>query len=303
MADLEKLLLKTSRTFALTIPLLREPMRRQVTIAYLLFRIVDTFEDASHWPQQLRIEALSAFVDLLAAGQSPDQETARREVIRWLAQSPSTHAGYVELIEQVPEVLATFSSLAPPARAAIRSHTIRTAHGMMSFVSRTTEDGRLQLDDLADLRHYCYIVAGIVGEMLTELFLLERDELTSSAPALRERAALFGEALQLVNILKDSAGDAREGRYYLPPSVDRAEVFRLARADLDSSIEYVSALQSAAAERGLVAFAALPVLLAKATLDRVEEVGPGAKLTRPEVAAIVSEMNLALDESRPAVPL
>lgn len=303
MADLEKLLLKTSRTFALTIPLLREPMRRQVTIAYLLFRIVDTFEDASHWPQQLRIDALSAFVDLLAAGQSPDQEAARREVIRWLAQSPSTHAGYVELIEQVPEVLATFSSLAPPARAAIRSHTIRTAHGMMSFVSRTTEDGRLQLADLADLRHYCYIVAGIVGEMLTELFLLERDELTSSAPALRERAALFGEALQLVNILKDSAGDAREGRYYLPPSVDRAEVFRLARADLDASIEYVSALQSASAERGLVAFAALPVLLAKATLDRVEEVGPGAKLTRPEVAAIVSEMNLALDESRPAVPL
>jgi len=174
---------------------------------------------------------------------------------------------------------------------------------MMSFVSRTTEDGRLQLADLADLRHYCYIVAGIVGEMLTELFLLERDELTSSAPALRERAALFGEALQLVNILKDSAGDAREGRYYLPPSVDRAEVFRLARADLDASIEYVSALQSASAERGLVAFAALPVLLAKATLDRVEEVGPGAKLTRPEVAAIVSEMNLALDESRPAVPL
>ncbi len=65
----------------------------------------------------------------------------------------------------------------------------------------------------------------------------------------------------------------------------------------------VTTLQSATAERGLVAFTALPVLLAKATLDRVEEVGPGAKLTRPEVAAIVSEMNQALDESRPAVPL
>ena len=107
--------------------------------------------------------------------------------------------------------------------------------------------------------------------------------------------------MQIVNILKDSASDALEGRFYLPPGVHRAEVLRLARADLDASVEYVSALQGAAAGRGLVAFTALPVLLAKATLDRVEEVGPGAKLTRPEVAAIVNEMNLALDESRPAV--
>ncbi|MBK8057261.1 MAG: squalene/phytoene synthase family protein [Gemmatimonadetes bacterium] len=41
---------------------------------------------------------------------------------------------------------------------------------MATFVSRET-DGPVHLRDLADLRAYCYTVAGIVGEMLTELFL------------------------------------------------------------------------------------------------------------------------------------
>ena len=45
-ARLQDLLVKTSRTFALAIPQLPQPTLREVTIAYLLFRIADTFEDA-----------------------------------------------------------------------------------------------------------------------------------------------------------------------------------------------------------------------------------------------------------------
>jgi len=41
------LLQKTSRTFALAIPLLPEPTRTAVGAAYLLFRVADTFEDAT----------------------------------------------------------------------------------------------------------------------------------------------------------------------------------------------------------------------------------------------------------------
>jgi hypothetical protein len=45
------------------------------------------------------------------------------------------------------------------------------------------------------------------------------------------------------------------------------------------------------------------VLLAWAALDRVAEQGPGAKLTRPEVAAIAQSLAASLDENRPAVPV
>ena len=301
MANLDDLLIKTSRTFALTIPLLPEPTRREVTIAYLLFRIADTFEDASHWARERRIEALQRFAELIENGDRPPAGTLG-DAADWGAAEASAHQGYVELVSEIPAVLDAFAALSAPARRRIARHTARTARGMAGFVARTADDGTLALRDVPDLQAYCYVVAGIVGEMLTELFVLGRDELAPIAPYLVERAARFGEALQLVNILKDSADDAREGRRYLPPQVERAQVFALARRDLAASAEYVHALQRAGAPRGLVEFTALPVLLARATLDRVEGAGPGAKVSRPEVAAIVESMRRALDEKRPAIP-
>ncbi len=47
---------------------------------------------------------------------------------------------------------------------------------MAGFVDRIGDDGEMRLESLSDLRHYCYVVAGIVGELLTELFLLKRPE-------------------------------------------------------------------------------------------------------------------------------
>ena len=300
MADLEDLLIKTSRTFALSIPLLPEPTRREVTIAYLLFRIADTFEDSASWSRQQRIEALEVFCDLLA---SPAPEETRRMAAIWAAGMPIDHGGYQELMTEVPFVLEAFFRLGPEARELLRSHTVRTARGMGGFVARTDDQGELGLRDLQDLRDYCYVVAGIVGEMLTELFLLDRGQLEPIATDLRSRSRLFGEALQLVNILKDSSFDATEGRSYLPPTVGRDEVFALARADLKAAGEYVLALQQAGADRGLVAFNALPVLLAVATLKKVESRGPGAKISRPAVFRIVRRMDRALDRDQPVISL
>jgi farnesyl-diphosphate farnesyltransferase len=157
------------------------------------------------------------------------------------------------------------------------------------------------LADVADLKSNCYVVAGIVGEMLTELFLLGRDGLSPIAPLLRERAATFGEALQLVNILKDSAVDTSEGRSYLPASASREEVFALARHDLGVACEYIRALQQRGAPRGLIEFTALPVLLARASLDRIESHGPGSKVSRPEVFFLTQKLKRALDRNEAAI--
>jgi farnesyl-diphosphate farnesyltransferase len=296
--DLEQLLIATSRTFALAIPLLPEPTRREVTLSYLLFRIADTFEDAAAWPRALRIEALEEFGRLL---ESPAPAEVAAISRLWAAEVPCEQPGYRDLLAEIPAVLDAFLALRPEAVALIREHTLRTARGMAGFVARTTDEGELELADVPDLQGYCYVVAGIVGELLTELFLLGRPELAATAPYLRERSRVFGEGLQLVNILKDSASDATEGRRYLPAGVGRAQVMDLARRDLRAAREYVLALQEAGAERGLVAFNALPVELAHATLDRVETAGPGSKLTRKEVYAIVQQLNSALDRNEPAV--
>jgi len=297
MPSLEDLLEKTSRTFALSIPVLPEPTRRQVLIAYLLFRIADTFEDAAHWPAELRVEALAEFRGLLSHFSRAE---AARLAAKWSAAGPSPHAGYRELITEVPFVLDAFQGLDPAAAPPVRAHVIRSAEGMAGFVSRAREGG-LVLNGLKDLRGYCYVVAGIVGEMLTELFLLGRESLQGSAGLLRGRAAQFGEALQLVNILKDTAVDTAEGRSFIGPGLARSEVFALARRDLLTAGEYILALQRAGAPRGIVEFTALPAELAWATLERVEANGPGSKVSRLEVFAIRQRLGRALDRNEPAV--
>ena len=69
---LSELLVRTSRTFALAIPCLPLPARREVTIAYLLFRIADTIEDGDRLNRDEKLAALDSFAtvlrgDLLAA--------------------------------------------------------------------------------------------------------------------------------------------------------------------------------------------------------------------------------------------
>lgn len=299
MDRIDQLLEKTSRTFALSIPLLPEPTRREVAVAYLLFRIADTFEDATAWTAEQQVAALD---DLIALLESPEPQRANALAAQWSADPPIDHDGYLELLAETPLVLETLAALAPEAREIVVRHTIRTARGMAGFVARTV-GGTLRLNDLQDLHDYCYTVAGIVGELSTALFLRQRDDLAPVAPALQQRAVRFGEALQLVNILKDAAFDSGEGRFYLPRSIPRGEIFALAHADLEVAGEYTRLLQSAGAPRGVVAFCALPVRLAIAALDCVEAEGPGAKVPREQVWQTVAEMNAALDAGEPAVPV
>ncbi len=298
---LQDLLVKTSRTFALAIPLLPRATVDEVTIAYLFFRIADTFEDASVlWPRSRRIEALGDFADLLRRPAVSDAESLAD---RWLEEPPTDHAGYCELLRETPRVVESFLNLSVGAQRAIGEHTIRTSDGMASVVERTGDDGVIRLRSVADLQDYCYIVAGIVGEMLTELFLLGSAQLDPVRDYLRQRAASFGEGLQLVNILKDSASDATEGRYFLPEGISRDEVFDLARRDLEAAAEYTLAVQQNGGPDGVILFTGLPLELAWATLDRVQAAGPGAKLTRPEVFRIHRRLQRAVVEGRPAVSM
>jgi farnesyl-diphosphate farnesyltransferase len=297
-ADLDTLLEKSSRTFALSIPLLPEPTRRAVSVAYLLFRIADTFEDATLWSPERRIAALREFSFL---AREPSEEKARADAALWLASPPCEHSGYLELLRETPGVIAHFLLLPPGISEAIRVSVTASAEGMARFVGRMTGAGDLRLKDMDDLRDYCHVVAGLVGEMLTEIFLFERPALDGAASFLRARAAPFGEGLQLVNILKDAGADGAEGRSYLPAGVERSDVFALARRDLATAAEYVRALRDSDAPSGIVGFAALPVELAWATLDRVESRGPGSKVPRREVFRIVSRLKRDLDRNRHAV--
>lgn len=295
--DLNDLLIKTSRTFALAIPLLPEPTRREVGIAYLLFRIADTFEDATEWPQAERIAALNEFAALL---EKHDLAGLRAATKKWLAKPPSTNDGYMELLAKTPEVVDELSTMTPGAQKILRLHAARTARGMAEVVSKGDAKGNLKLHSVEELQGYCYIVAGIVGELLTDIFLNDAPALneTPQALTLKKHTIAFGEGLQLVNILKDSNDDAVDGRVYLPTSVPKSDIFRLARKNLDAATEYVDALQQAKAPRGFIAFCALPVMLARKALNATEKSGAGAKVGRTEVMLMFARLQGDLDAGK-----
>jgi len=137
----------------------------------------------------------------------------------------------------------------------------------------------------AELERYTYLVAGCVGEFWTAICYKHLRKY-----GLRPEGEMtllgihFGQGLQLVNILRDRAGDARIGRVYVEPKSWNATV-QWARACLDDAELYVRAVRP---WRARVA-CALPLLLARETLDLVEQ-DPKAsrvKVSRGRVRCLV----------------
>lgn len=285
--SIEELLVKTSRTFALAIPLLPEPTKRSTCLAYLLFRIADTLEDADLWARPARVAALDAYDALmLDPGEARCAELARA----WLEHPPTSNAACLELLSAMPDVMREVGRLEPATQKILFKHARRTAEGMRATVASMDESGGLRLGSIAELQAYCYIVAGIVGELLTELFVHDAPSLESVRSSLVEHQVAFGEGLQLVNILKDQSADAADGRAYLPRSVPRSEVIAVARADMARARAYIGALERGHAPRGFVGFTTLSADLADATLDRVEKDGSGAKVPRSVVLQMLARI-------------
>jgi len=280
-ATLTRHLERTSRTFALAVPLLPAPVRDTVALAYLLFRCADTLEDAAAWTEEERMRALATFAELLEG-----RGSARDVVHAWLETGMTAHEGYRDLMRDLPELVEQLAYVPE----AVRRHTRRTALGMREMIPRARG-----LASLEDLRRYCYFVAGIVGELLTELFLDAEPSLAAVRADLEAEALHFGEGLQLVNILKDERDDAAEGRRFLPPSLRRDDVIALAREDLRGARRYVEALRRGGAPRGFVAFTALPSELAEETLDAIERMGAGAKVPRERVLALYARHRAAAE--------
>ena len=65
--------------------------------------------------------------------------------------------------------------------------------------------------DFPGLARYCHLVAGVVGEVASNIF-------GRSDPATTAFAHKLGLAMQLTNIIRDVGDDARRGRIYLPVS-------------------------------------------------------------------------------------
>ena len=201
-----------SRTFALTIPQLPEPLRDVVGNAYLLCRITDSIEDEPALSPSQKRRFADRFVGVVEG--RADAEGFGRELAASL--SSSTTAGERDLVANTPTVIRITRRFGGGQRRALARCVRVMAEGMSAFQELDTSGG---LKDLRELDRYCYVVAGVVGEMLTELFCDYSDEIGERRRELMPLAVSFGQGLQMTNILKDVWEDLRRGACWLPRDV------------------------------------------------------------------------------------
>jgi len=201
-----------SRTFALTIPQLPPGLRRAVANGYLLCRIADTIEDdpaPERDEKGVFLEALLAQLEARRDGQSLANALSKR-------LSEVSLPAERRLIAGIPRVLRTTVSLDEPQRRALIRCAAIMGRGMAEFSQMSSRKG---LESLESLERYCYHVAGVVGEMLTDLFCHYSEAIARRRAQLAALAVSFGQGLQMTNILKDIWADLERDVCWLPRSV------------------------------------------------------------------------------------
>ena len=140
-----------------------------------------------------------------------------------------------ELLEGFGAVSRVFNRLPEQSRTVIRDITNRMGDGMARYVGADLGQGT---EDLAAYALYCHMVAGLVGEGLSRLFVgrgFESESLFEqgsmiwpfcSAPASTPKHTLglansMGLFLQKTNIIRDYLEDYADGRAFWPQEVWR----------------------------------------------------------------------------------
>jgi farnesyl-diphosphate farnesyltransferase len=305
LAFQNEILQGVSRTFALTIPELPEDLRDVVGNAYLLCRIADTIEDAVALSVEEKGEFGDAFVRCVAGEAAPEAFAE--------ALTPRLGVGTLdaerELVARTPEVLRLTHSFSRQDQQAMLRCVRIMVEGMELFQEGQFSDG---LEDEEHLSRYCYHVAGVVGEMLTDLFCAHRPAIAAVRSELEPRAVAFGQGLQMTNILKDIWDDKTRKVCWLPQSTfseagfdlhdlkkgerhpafeeGLGQVIGVARCHLETALEYT--LRIPPSEQGIRNFCLWALGMAVLTLRKINsrrdfQSGQEVKISRKSVHATV----------------
>lgn len=312
----DRILEGVSRTFALTIPQLPAGLREAVGNAYLLCRIADTIEDdAGLAPARKRAHS-ERFIEVVEGRRAAAPFAAELEA----ELSPATPPAERDLVRNVPRVIRLTHGFNAARREAMSRCVRIMARGMAEFQETGSPAG---LPDMAAMDRYCYYVAGVVGEMLTELFC----DFSPAVAARRERllplAVSFGQGLQMTNILKDVWEDRRRGACWLPRDVFAAhgcdlasvspgagdpgfrrglgELIAVAKGHLEDALAYTLLLP--VEHTGIRRFCLWALGMAVLTLRKIDARrdyanGREVKISRRSVRATVLATSLAVRHDR-----
>lgn len=301
----KEILQDVSRTFALTIPQLPSQLQVAVGNGYLLCRITDTIEDEEALSAREKREFCDRWLDVLK-GKS-DAKSFSEDLSNLLTLSATEREN--DLIINTFRVIRITNSFSDSQQNALHRCVSTMADGMAEFQQAASLKG---LSDIEHFNRYCYHVAGVVGEMLTELFCDYSTQIGERRDDLFSLAASFGQGLQTTNILKDIWEDQRRGACWLPQSVFHEIGFKLHKLSPDKTDpQFVEGLNSLIAighhhlqnalrytliipphETGIRRFCLWALIMAVLTLQRIYQnptfkSGQEVKISRRAVKGVI----------------
>ena len=304
---------RVSRTFALTIPQLPLEVRFVIGNAYLLCRIADTIEDSPELDVPSKRHFLSRFAGVVRHEESV--ESFEADLAPLLCDG--TTADDRDLVTNTNRVVDLHRQLPNRQSNPIAQCVENMCEGMSEFVDASS-DG---LKDVAQVERYCYFVAGVVGEMITEILCDYSSDIASRRDELYPLSSQFGCGLQLINIIKDHREDKNRGVCWLPRrglegeallSSDAVNVsdaadprivqlLSVARNRLEKSLRYIKLIPTR--EIGIRRFLAWTFAFACLTLRRIHanpnfHRGEEVKISRRQVYATIATINLTVRLNR-----
>ncbi len=305
-----------SRTFALTIPQLPQDLATVVGNAYLLCRIADTIEDDKDLSFDLKQQYSEQFIAVVKGTQTPE---IFAEALHPLLSVSATDAEK-DLIHNTAAIIRISHSFNERQRSALERCIKIMADGMVRYQDAETLEG---VADQKAMDDYCYYVAGVVGEMLTELFCDHSSEINQQYDDLFKLAVSFGQGLQMTNILKDIYDDYQRGACWLPAEVFQrhgfelanlrpgmkneqfeaalGELIGLARSHLDNALKY--ALMMPNNETGIRKFCLWAIGMAILTLQKINQKrdfqeSSEVKISRGSVKKTIAATNLLIRSNK-----
>lgn len=260
LAYQKAILSSVSRTFALTIPLLPSIIEKVVGNTYLLCRIVDTIEDAAELNPQTKQKLSQLFLDVVL------QKVPVEFFVQPCLEALNHYGNQdeLDLIAHTPTVLRILHTCSGDDRAAVSRCVSIMSEGMSYFHGKQTQVG---LQNLQEFEKYCYVVAGVVGELLTTIFSNYSAEFAKRIQGHEDLAIAFGQALQMTNILKDSPEDRARGVSWKPVGMSQEQLLVIAYEKLQDSLNYILLIPKE--ELGIRRFCFLAFGLAVMTLAKI----------------------------------
>ncbi|KAJ5581179.1 hypothetical protein N7450_007480 [Penicillium hetheringtonii] len=264
-----KFLDQTGRSFSPVVKELHPELLLPVCVFYLILRGLDTIEDDTSIPFTIKEPLLRSFKDYL------DQDG-------WTFTGNRPEERDRALLEQFDNVITEFRKLKPAYQSIIKDVTDRMGNGMADFARKAVLED-VSVSSVEDYDLYCWHVAGIVGEGLTQLFVeAEMGERNLTNHSLYRSMGLL---LQKNNIIRDIREDFDNGRRFWPREiwsnhVDKfedlfepkylrnalncsSEMVLNAMEHVSDTLSYLAGLR----EQSVFNFCAIPQSMALATLE------------------------------------